>query len=97
MDERHKITISFLPNDNDLWDFIQHKKETCNISEYIRGLIQQDITNRPLLFDEDMIVDKILQALQNNKVIVPEKNIKETGEIDLLLNDVTKNTILNLF
>lgn len=97
MDERHKITISFLPNDNDLWDFIQHKKETCNISEYIRGLIRQDITNRPLLIDEEKIVEKILQALQNNKVIAINKNIEATKEIDIFLNDETKNTILNLF
>lgn len=95
MVERHKITISFLPIDNDLWDFIQHKKETCNISEYIRELIRQDITNRPLLIDEEKIVEKILQALQNNEIII-DKNINATEEIELL-NDETKNTILNLF
>ncbi len=39
MIERNKLTISFLPCDSDLWDFIQSKKETCNISEYIRKLI----------------------------------------------------------
>lgn len=97
MVERHKITISFLPNDNDLWNFIQHKKETCNVSEYLRDLVRQDITNRPLLIDEEKIADKILQALQNNKVIVPDNNKTATDEIDLFLNDETKNTILNLF
>lgn len=95
MIERNKITISLLPNDYELWDFIQHKKEICNISEYIRGLIQRDMTNPPSIFAEEKIVERILQAFLNNKIILPEKNSRVTEE--MILNDETKNTILSLF
>lgn len=88
--ERNKITISFLPKDNEVWDFIQQKKETCNISEYIKSLIQQDMTNRPLLvLDEEKILGGILQLLKNNELIIPNKNVKE----EILLNDESRNTL----
>lgn len=93
--KRNKITISFLPNDLEVWDFIQQKKATCNISEYVRRLIQQDMTNSPLLIDEEKMVEKIIQALQNSEVVLKDKDNKA---IEVLLpNSETKNTILNLF
>lgn len=89
MIERNKITISFLPTDKELWDFIQHKKEMCNMSEYIRGLILQDMTPQTTLYSEDKIIEKLLYELRNNNIIANESfNIT---------NEETKNTILNLF
>jgi hypothetical protein len=95
MIERNKITISFLPYDSDLWDFIQNKKETCNISEYIRNLIRQDMDNHSSFIDEDKIVERILHALQNNEVIVSKINSEVTEHF--LVNEETKNTINSLF
>jgi len=95
MIERNKITISFLPGDSDLWDFIQSKKETCNISEYIRNLIRQDMDNNSSFIDEDKIVERILQALQNSKFIIHEN--KQKAQEAIPLSDEAKNTIFNLF
>ncbi|MDM5250087.1 hypothetical protein [Lysinibacillus sp. G4S2] len=95
MIERNKITISFLPSDSDIWNFLQNKKETCNISEYIRNLIRQDKNNCPSFIDEEKIAGKILQALQNSQFIIP-KNEQKAKE-NFPLSDEAKNTIFNLF
>ena len=95
MMERNKITISFLPCDSDLWDYIQSKKETCNISEYIRNLIRQDMNDDSSFVDEEKIVERILQALQNSEVVLP---MKKSEEIEyMLVNEDTKRTISSLF
>lgn len=95
MIERNKITISFLPSDSELWGFLQSKKETCNVSEYIRNLIRQDMGNSSSFIDEEKIVKRILQALQNSEIIIPEnkRKVKES----LPLSDEAKNTIFSLF
>lgn len=95
MIERNKITISFLPSDNDLWDFLQNKKETCNISEYIRNLIRKDMNNSSSIMDEHKIVERILQALQNSEIILP--NNKQKAKETIPLSDEAKNTIFSLF
>ncbi|MGG1289841.1 hypothetical protein ABE218_00315 [Bacillus smithii] len=96
MIQRNKITISFLPHDNDLWEFIQNKKETCNISEYIRNLIRQDMYGTtPTNFNEEKIVEKLLHVLQNNKIELHGK--KTESNKDILDNEEVKNTINSLF
>lgn len=83
MIERNKITISFLPSDSDLWDFLESKKETCNISEYIRNLIRKDMNNYSSFIDEEKIVERILQALQNSEIIITDNKQKFKEAIPL--------------
>lgn len=95
MIERNKITISFLPGDNDLWNFLQSKKETCNVSEYIRNLIRQDMDNRSSYLNEDKIVDRIVKLLQSSEIALPEN--KQKAKEAIPLSDEAKNTIISLF
>lgn len=96
MIEHNKITISFLPQDGELWDFIQSKKKSTNISEYIRSLIRNDMTEEsPTIINEEMIVEKLVQALQNIDIILPEK--KKNSIEEILANEEVKNTINSLF
>lgn len=95
MSERYKITISFLPGDSDLWNFLQSKKETCNLSEYIRNLIRQDMNNRSAYLDEDKIVERIVQLLQSSEIVIPEN--KQKAKESFPLSDEAKNTIFSLF
>ncbi|GGA43225.1 hypothetical protein [Psychrobacillus lasiicapitis] len=96
MIERNKITISFLPHDNDLWEFIQNKKETCNLSEYIRSLIREDVNHDTSFIAEETIVEKILQLLQQNGSIINNKD-SDTVNHQVQTIEEMKNTINNLF
>lgn len=95
MNGRNKITISFLPHDNDLWHFIQLKKETTNLSEYVRNLIHNDMNNDHTIIDEEKIVEILVQTLKNNDIMIPEKR-GESIE-DILVNEDVRNTINSLF
>ncbi|MFJ8513819.1 hypothetical protein [Lysinibacillus xylanilyticus] len=95
MTERNKITISFLPQDIYLWDFIQNKKETSNVSEYIRSLIMQDMNNDRPQVDEEKIVEKLLHVLKLNEVIIPQNS--STVSQKAYIDEEMKNTITNLF
>ena len=63
MNQHKKITISFLPSDSDLYDFIEIKKTTCNLSEYIRNLIRKDMTADTIEFADEKVIEKILQFI----------------------------------
>lgn len=95
MNNRNKITISFLPHDDELWEFIQSKKETTNISEYVRNLIRRDMNNDATTINEDKIVKKFVEVLQSNDFVPPTKNEESIEE--LLANEDVKNTINSLF
>ncbi|WP_430789110.1 hypothetical protein VBD025_02805 [Virgibacillus flavescens] len=95
MIERNKITISFLPHDDDLWHFIQLKKKACNLSEYIRNLICNDMNNNHTDIDEEKIVEKLLEALQYKDITLPGK--KEESIEEIVANEEVKNTINSLF
>ena len=95
MIERNKITISFLPHDNDLWEFIQNKKETCNLSEYIRSLIRADVHQDTSIIDEEKILEKILYVLQKKESFINNKDSESVHQVQM--NDEMKNTINNLF
>ena len=95
MTERNKITISFLPQDIHLWDFIQNKKETCNISEYVRSLIMQDLNNNKPQADAEKIVEKLLQVLKRNEVIIAQNS--STVSEKTYVDEEMKNTIISLF
>jgi hypothetical protein len=95
MTYRNKISISFLPYDEDIWSYIQNKKKKCNISEYIRNLIRNDMENgESKLISEEKIIENLLQRINfYDKSITSSEN----EETKTLINVETKNTIDNLF
>lgn len=97
MNQRPTITISLLPTDDELWKFIQMKREQGKISGYIRDLIRKDMLKEPepQLLNEATIVQQILLALENKNVI-KVVNSEIVNEMDFIDGE-TKNTILNLF
>jgi len=94
MTKRNKITVSFLPHEEDLWQFIQSKKKTYNISEYIRHLIRKDMTNGSSSNDEERLLERLLQAFRENDVTTTEKT--ESIE-EMLESDEAKDAIHSLF
>ena len=58
MMKHNRITINFRPYEDDLWQYIQSKKETCNISEYIRDLIRKDMTDGSSSNEERLLESK---------------------------------------
>lgn len=95
MKQRPTITISFLPSDDELWNFIQVKREQGKISAYIRELIRKDMLNEPPILNEANIVQQILLALENNQIM--KFGSENTVDAEVFIDDETKNTILNLF
>lgn len=95
MNIHKKITISFLPSDSDLWDFIEIKKETCNLSEYIRSLIRKEILNDTTGHANEKAIQEILQLLTTDKVTISSKNKSIIDQPPI--SDDTRNTINNLF
>ena len=71
------------------------KKETTNISEYVRNLIRRDMNNDATTINEDKIVKKFVEVLQSNDFVPPTKNEESIEE--LLANEDVKNTINSLF
>jgi len=43
MHNQKKYTISFLPHQKDLIQFVEEKRKTQNLSAYIRGLVRCDM------------------------------------------------------
>lgn len=96
MSQHKKITISFLPHDSDLWVYIENKKETCNLSEYIRKLIRKDMLYGSNTFPTDeSTLEKIFEMLsahQPNLSTEHEKLVEETP-----VSEEMKNAIQSLF
>ena len=93
MKQHKKITISFLPHDSELWDYIEKKKERCNLSEYIRSLIRKEMVEIPC--SEDRNIAKILELLllQQSAITTDfQKTLVETP-----VNEEFINTIDSLF
>lgn len=95
MNQHPKITISFLPSDSDLYNFIEIKKNTCNLSEYIRSLIRKDMTANTVESTDEKVIEKILQLLGNKECMLPFDDTPRTTTIPI--DEETKNTINNLF
>jgi hypothetical protein len=95
MNHHKKITISFLPHDSDLWDFIENKKEKCNLSEYIRNLIRKDMNNNKSGHVDESTIEKILKLLNNKETNNSFENKKPLDHVPV--NEEMKNTINSLF
>jgi hypothetical protein len=88
-----KITISFLPSDSDLWEFIEQKKEKQNLSEYIRSLIRKD---RDDFSDtKNMDIEKVLQFLTSQRLTTFEE--KTTEVKNPMVTVEVRNAIDSLF
>lgn len=88
-----RITISFLPSDSDLWEFIEQKKEKQNLSEYIRSLIRKD---RDDFSDtKDMDIEKVLQFLTSQRLTTFEE--KTTEVKNPMVTVEVRNAIDSLF
>lgn len=96
MANRHTITISFLPRDDDIWQFVQTKKESCNLSEYIRNLVRKDMYSSSTdLIETDTSLELILELLSAhlpNLPLAPAEHNEQTK-----VSDETKSTIYSLF
>ena len=93
---RHTLTISFLPRDDDIWQFIQMKKDSYNLSEYIRNLIRKDMnSSNSDLFKTDVSLELILELLSThlpNLTLNPDNQVEQPK-----VSDETKSTIHSLF
>lgn len=87
----HKVTISFPPRDDDLWEYLQSIKQQQNLSDYIRQLIRNDLQGGRSL-NQEAIVNEILKAIQQQSEYEVGSDIDKT-----MIEDETKNTIDNLF
>lgn len=88
-----KITISFLPSDSDLWEFIEQKKEKQNLSEYIRNLIRKD--RNDFSYTKDIDLDNILHFLLSHPLSNFEQEITKVK--DPIITEEVKNVIDSLF
>lgn len=88
-----KITISFLPSDSDLWEFIEQKKEKQNLSEYIRNLIRKD--RNDFSYTKDMEIEQIVHFLLSQRLIAPEKKNLEVASANI--NQEVRSAINSLF
>lgn len=101
MNTHKEITISFLPSDSDLWDFIEKKKETCNLSEYIRSLIRKDML---MLYNtsahaDEIVIERILQLLSTDTAVVSNENkrVPEQNHVSEEMIYTINNLFLRLF
>lgn len=88
-----KITISFLPSDSDLWEFIEQKKEKQNLSEYVRSLIRKDRDD--FSYTKDMNIEKVLQFLASQRLTTVEE--KTTEVKNPIITEEVRSAIDSLF
>lgn len=88
-----KITISFLPSDSDLWEFIEQKKEKQNLSEYVRSLIRKDRDD--FSYTKDVDIEKVLQFLASQRLTTFEE--KTTEVKNPMITEEVRNAIDSLF
>lgn len=88
-----RITISFLPSDSDLWEFIEQKKEEQNLSEYIRNLIRKD--RNDFSYTKDMDIEQIVHFLLSLRLTAPEEKKLEVASSNI--NQEVRNAIDSLF
>lgn len=89
----HKITISFLPHDSDLWEFIEQKREKQNLSEYVRSLIRKDMED--LSYTRNMDIEKVIHFLASQRLTNFEEKPSEVA--NSTITEEVKNAIDSLF
>lgn len=96
MTKRHTITISFLPCDEDIWQYVLLKKKSSNLSEYIRSLIRKEMnSNDSALSRTDDSLEIILEMLTAR---LPSLSFQPDNSVEkATVSDETKSTIHSLF
>ncbi|OLN23945.1 hypothetical protein BTO30_00500 [Domibacillus antri] len=96
MTKSHTITISFLPRDEDIWQYVQLKKESSNLSEYIRSLIRKEMNSNDFSSPQpDESIEKILEMLST---LLPSLSFQPANIVEKeTVSDETKSTIHSLF
>ncbi|MEC1759884.1 hypothetical protein [Schinkia azotoformans] len=90
MSKQIKYTISFLPTDEDLLQFISAKKKAQSFSSYVRELIRRDMEKHELQ-DMEYIYEYVVTKLMENGLF------SQSTESNDSISDIDKETIMNLF
>lgn len=88
-----KYTISFLPNDRELLEFVEKKRKCQNFSAYIRDLIRNDMGNQDYSNFEEVYL-YVLKRIKEDGYAISESETKQINEI-ITVED--KDIIRDLF
>lgn len=88
-----KYTISFLPNDRELLEFVEKKKKYQNFSAYIRGLIRKDMETGGNS-DLEKIYEYVVKRIQEDGYGMEDTDPKKVTE---LVDEAEKEIIMDLF
>jgi hypothetical protein len=92
MHNQKKYTISFLPHQKDLIQFVQEKRKTQNLSAYFRELVRCDMENQEAN-DLESIYLYVAKRLSEDGYRQQDVGDKEK----LVLTEDEKNAIKGLF
>ncbi|WP_047979728.1 hypothetical protein [Ornithinibacillus contaminans] len=88
-----KYTISFLPNDKELLQFVEKKREHQNFSAYVRELIRSDMkTGGNSEFDR--MFEYVIKRIKEDGHIMKGMDPKKVTEI---VDEADKEVIMDLF
>lgn len=88
-----KYTISFLPNDRELLEFVEEKRKSQNFSAYIRNLIRNDMGNQDYSNLEEIYL-YVLKRIKEDGYAISEPGTKQ---INGIITEEDKDIILDLF
>lgn len=88
-----KYTISFLPNDRELLEFVEKKKKRQNFSAYIRELIRKDMDCQEHT-DLEYIYSYVMKRIIEEGYVVNEQ---DATKVSNLIDEADKDIIMDLF
>ena len=91
MTKRLRYTISFLPNDQELIDFIQNKRKNQSFSSFVRELIRREMETGVNKDELETIYQYVIKRLHENSKIEIIESKKDS------IDDIDKDIIINLF
>lgn len=94
MHKQKKYTISFLPHQKDLIQFVEEKRKTQTVSAYIRKLVQHDMDNQEANAND---LESIYQYVAKRLSEGGYKQQDEGNKEKLVLTEEEENVIKDLF
>lgn len=88
-----KHTISFLPNDQELLQFVKEKRKSQNFSAYIRELIRKDMGCQENT-DLEHIYSYVMKRITEEGYVV---NDQDATKVSNLIDEADKDIIMDLF
>lgn len=88
-----KYTISFLPHDQELIQFVEEKKKTQNFSAYVRELIRKDMKTGGNSEFERMF-QYVMKRIKENGYAMGDKDSKKVTDA---IDESDKQIIMDLF